>query len=873
MKAHPKAWPIKAIRKAVEEKYTKKGWTQQFADEWPSLRTALAQLEKKLGPTYSYVSCLAVAGSRVVFHVEVASAQGPQPAALKVCRPLPQPVKLVVAEVENVAGIFHPNLVRINWSDSVRVPDKNLDLPVTIEEYIPGGLHIGDWLDSALAQAGGEQHLLDTMRRFHALLADAARGFKELHSNKILHCDVKPENILVKDGAAKIVDFGYSKRILPQTSSTDNSAAHEFGFTWKYASPILRKHVHSMESPDATIAVDLPDVPFQHLDMYGLGRTIEECVVRIRKRRGELEEQRRKLQQVAKSTHGAECIYHEAFLDLIAARLKGIEALNDEADKRGALRHAKSNVVKAIMYANEPFTWDQVRADLDRAWMDDASAMIPEWNRSSGQILRVGPVDVPFTARVRRLVNHARLSRLAQVSQLGLVAFVYPGARHTRLEHSLGAYAAACRYLEALWRQKDDPFLRAVGTLDDLMAISLAVLLHDIGQYPHCHDFEDALPDLPSHSRKTRELYRDRSTNGESLHDVVAQEWGDAVADRVEGFLEPAGSSELVLRGLRGVMSGPVDADKLDYVQRDSHALGVGYGAHVEADRLIRALRIVMDGGDLRLGIASKGIFPAQSLIIARQQMFERVYWHKTVRSFKTMLSTALRIETDRKDLRDAISQLAVPGVDDTSTADVPPEALHLPLSDLTTLLRIRASFKDKRAEYLLDQVIARRPYKRIADLDWTTLSNSGIRSDLRKALDTLTQALYPLHTGGLDEAHWKGTYGFCERVRSAFQKRLYDDGILKGPGNATHAARSVAVLVDIPNPQKFGQSRILVSDSMDAHPKEIELGFGLTTDNQAWIRCTMPRVYLHPAFTLAAGHEEDLLNAFAKTALKGARK
>ncbi len=108
---------------------------------------------------------------------------------------------------------------------------------------------------------------------------------------------------------------------------------------------------------------------------------------------------------------------------------------------------------------------------------------------SHAEGVRIPPgVTVPLTDRVRALLDTAEMRRLARVSQLGLVSLVYPGAVHSRLEHSLGVYR---RSLEFLARLRHDPRFIAVVTEADAAAFVVAALVHDIGHWPFCHPIED----------------------------------------------------------------------------------------------------------------------------------------------------------------------------------------------------------------------------------------------------------------------------------------------------------------------------------------------------------------------------------------------
>ena len=139
------------------------------------------------------------------------------------------------------------------------------------------------------------------------------------------------------------------------------------------------------------------------------------------------------------------------------------------------------------------------RASSPRIWvavtmittMTHSPFDIPELTdlTAGGGLIRV-PVEcnVPFTPRVRAIVDTVEFQRLSQISQLGLVAKVYPGARHTRFEHALGVYHNALRYLAQL--RQDDRFCELIGQHKAELLIVTA-LLHDLGHWPFCHPIED----------------------------------------------------------------------------------------------------------------------------------------------------------------------------------------------------------------------------------------------------------------------------------------------------------------------------------------------------------------------------------------------
>ena len=238
--------------------------------------------------------------------------------------------------------------------------------------------------------------------------------------------------------------------------------------------------------------------------------------------------------------------------------------------------------------------------------------------------------NVPLTPRVRAIIDTAAFQRLRRVSQLGLVAHVYPGATHSRFEHALGVYHNALRYLQQLWRE---PRFEAIVSEDDAQLLVAAALLHDIGHWPYCHPIEDlGLPGLTRHEEAARNLVL-----GEEVGGVLRTQWG-VDPQRVVAILEgntdtPAG------RLMQSILSGPIDIDKMDYLERDSRHAGVPYGRNFDKQRLIQSL--TLDEAGTGLAITSKGRTAAELMVFARYVMFSEVYWHHAVRSATAMLTRA----------------------------------------------------------------------------------------------------------------------------------------------------------------------------------------------------------------------------------------
>jgi HD superfamily phosphohydrolase len=225
------------------------------------------------------------------------------------------------------------------------------------------------------------------------------------------------------------------------------------------------------------------------------------------------------------------------------------------------------------------------------------------------------------------LLDTAPMQRLRYVRQLGHAFLVYPGATHTRFEHALGAYHLTRRALAALEERGE---LSQVPE-EDRLAAKLAALLHDIGHYPFSHALEEA--GFPHH-----EGLGVARLGREPLAGELASVGVPGLADRIGQFI--TGQSRSPLKGL---ISGSLDLDKIDYLSRDARMCGVPYGA-VDVDRLLASLTLIeVSPGCFELGVQEKGISALESLLFSKYQMYRNVYWHHAVRSATCMFKRAVR--------------------------------------------------------------------------------------------------------------------------------------------------------------------------------------------------------------------------------------
>ena len=214
------------------------------------------------------------------------------------------------------------------------------------------------------------------------------------------------------------------------------------------------------------------------------------------------------------------------------------------------------------------------------------------------------------------ILEHPYFQRLRRIKQLGLTHLVYPGALHTRFQHAMGAMYLMGQAIDTLRTKGHDI------TEDEAQGVTMAVLLHDIGHGPFSHALENNLVDELDHEQLSL-LFMKR------LQKIQP----DIIDQAIDIFL-----NKHPKKFLHQLVSGQLDMDRLDYLNRDSFFTGVSEGV-VSHDRIIKTLNIAGE----KLVTDEKGIYSLEKFIIARRLMYWQVYLHKTVISAEQMLSTILK--------------------------------------------------------------------------------------------------------------------------------------------------------------------------------------------------------------------------------------
>jgi len=338
---------------------------------------------------------------------------------------------------------------------------------------------------------------------------------------------------------------------------------------------------------------------------------------------------------------------------------------------------------------------------------------------------------IPLGALELDLIATPEFVRLQGIKQLGFVYRVWPGATHTRFEHSLGVYYLTLRALRALRARQDERAISPEAT--DLQTVLAAALLHDVGHYPFSHAIEELGYPIPPHEQVGRRMIESGSIAGVlERHGIAPARVADLVDPPRDQVLPP--SDALLIR----LLSGPLDVDKLDYLPRDARACNVPYGG-VDVSRLLGSIRAIQTPTGARLGVSDKGISPLNSLLHARQEMFDNIYWHHTNRAMMAMLLRAVQEALEAHVLAPA----DLPSHDDASLLTLLiSDAMPAPTRELASALKARRPYK------VLLEVSTRagRSFSQLDALFWDQAKRRRVEIALAEALSAALETPIAAH-------------------------------------------------------------------------------------------------------------------------------
>ncbi len=292
------------------------------------------------------------------------------------------------------------------------------------------------------------------------------------------------------------------------------------------------------------------------------------------------------------------------------------------------------------------------------------------------------------------IVQHPLMQRLTRISQLGVASVVYPGARHTRFQHSVGAFHLMSEAIISLQQKGNFIFDSEAET------VQAAILMHDIGHGPFSHVLEHTLISGISHEEISL-----------LMMEKINHDLGDSLNLAIKIF-----KNEYPKKFLHKLISSQLDMDRLDYLRRDSFYTGVTEG-NIGSARIIKMLNVLDD----QLVVESKGIYSIENYLTSRRLMYWQVYLHKTAVAYEKVLVNALMrakelvIQGHKIFATPSLLYFLSNNIDSTCFADNP-ETLkmyeELDDSDIWSALKVWKHSDDVILSTLATDVIDRRIFK-----------------------------------------------------------------------------------------------------------------------------------------------------------------
>lgn len=709
---------------------------------------------------------------------------------------------------------------------------------------------------------------------FVSLLRSLVEQLKALHDAGYTHGDITPTNILVdSDWTAHLIDFDLLTHTNDALDLTGEGATRDFTHPSKLSRVTEALAGHGPTPSHAERVT---------WDLYSLGKTLLSVLTGYAP-----DEFFRDISP-----------FLQRYIALMYCRMLDGRNIGGEV-ALGIPTHEFA----AISYSST----DEVVVDLrklDRSY--SVITAVPELDLANPDRLQVSSrFDVVLTQRLKKTLQLPELQALAGVRQLGLINFVFPSANHSRYEHALGTYAVTCQYVRWLLRDDQNPLFLQLVTEKHVKRLLLAALLHDIGHFPLAHDFEDAEHSLFSHEQRTKSALT--AENSKLAAHIALPEpdgWDVTASDIVRLLSREASQDSIVNQMLHTIISGPIDADKVDYLVRDSERLAVQYGQGIDVRRLGSTLTTIVDfgsapatGAGVCIGVREKGVGAAETVAFARYAMYRNVYWHHSYRVIKAMIqwvvweflrskwhTAAGKRTAFNKSVQESMAKL-LGGESGMAQLSLMSEDDKAPgLSSLVTLIPpAERAVLDwcaqsvSSAQKMTDALVARRLFKRVLvmsvgrGLPPNTWANLG--------------AFFDSKTDG-DGSGWMRRYVLAKRFQ-----RLVVEEVLNGGRSGSYVIASDAkrkslaeahgdrqvVLVDFPDPNRAKQTdlRYLVEEERRHRRVAVEQQYPLESSSifesigQNFVMgIGKIRVFVDPEFApliIDALTRDDLQRSFAE--------
>jgi serine/threonine protein kinase len=632
----PMQWNSEILLRQIAGAYQAARLSHQWRVEAEPVRNALEKISARLpAARYAPVGVLGIGGTSIV--IRVADSLFPSvDNALKFPRPIPGTAaamaRMMAAELQNLAEIRDVGLVRMLYYRTIPDVQPYGDLPFYLMEAVDG-LQSTQYF---AANAVDENVFLSIL----VGLATTLRYLHEHPAGPFVHLDLKPQNIVITRGNRPVLlDLGTCKRL---TGSADQTVV---AVTTEFAHPRLVRMLserNGQNSDRSELQMTLPRTAIEAgFDVWGFGRVVLDWIG-VRFDSGALREGA----LVERITP-----YSRKFLFLLLARIFADDPPSWLVKRVGV----DEELIRELAITKSVEVVEQLNRLTGEA---NPLQLVPELARAlTGSIQAAPGVHVPNTGRLSKTISLDLFRRLNSVTQLGIVSQVFPSAKHTRREHSLGTYGNVCRIMWALYEDNNSPLFRQLINDSDLRTTLVCALFHDLGQFPLAHDLEDIAPKVFDHEELTeamiRGIWRTGKAGSKAIRfgtkvEEILSLWNLSSKRVIEVLKAKPLSTTATMKDklMRSIISGPLDADKLDYLFRDSRNTDVPYPNGIDVERLVRCLTVVVvdrNGQKIPcLGVYAKGKVAAEFVTLSRYAMFMQVYWHHAVRAQKAMLCRAV---------------------------------------------------------------------------------------------------------------------------------------------------------------------------------------------------------------------------------------
>ncbi len=550
--------------------------------------------------------------------------------ALKILRPDVASKKEIkdsfLAEARRIRDYKHQNIVEVGQDLLIEYSfeDNKIQCPAFLMEFLQWK-DLNDWIASVDGDSASKYRALIKIGESLLDVLDFLHTHKE---SPLLHLDIKSENVKVTGSVdepkIKLLDFGVA-----QLLSDEEAAATGQGEDVKIVGTFrhfprkwIKDNLKHMTHEDRTICIIPRDWKNPSIDLHLFRETMIEA----------LDNAQIKIEDLSLRDQNA-FKYYKVWIDRLSWSPEPDKNLNITS-----AHEAKDNATRAY------------------GWVTRSSVLFGRGN------LRL-PIDNLgfFGPYAKKVVDTNEFQRLRGRRQLGFVHYVYPGGVHSRFEHSLGVYGAAIRYLKAIANHSPPEFRTYLNDHDLRMAAAMA-LVHDLGHYPFAHQIEEGnVLGFPVHETLTYRILFDNDfakilASSFSLDkkrfqifcifclDKVQAHSHRGIIDIPEDFPKPP-----TWRVLKGIINGPIDADKFDYLRRDAYHVGVPYSSSLDRERFIDGLTVFFNGKSFELAVKESAISSAEMFALGRYFMYTSVYYNHSVRCFDRLIQEAVHLKVDSK--------------------------------------------------------------------------------------------------------------------------------------------------------------------------------------------------------------------------------